>query len=63
MVGFAFNARLVMVVNDRGKLMFEPIEEMLSFWHWWEKCWRGNGKKEEEEERSNNEKSEDQRQG
>ena len=31
-------------------MMFEPIEEMLSFWHWWEKCKRGNNRDERREE-------------
>ncbi|GAG27705.1 unnamed protein product [marine sediment metagenome] len=30
-------------------MMFEPIEEMLSFWHWWEKCKRKDGKGREED--------------
>lgn len=41
--------------------MFEPIDEILSFWHWWEKCKRGNnkGKEERREERLEEENEED----
>lgn len=38
------------------------FEEMLSFWHWWEKCKRGNneGNQERREERLEEEIEEDQ---
>ena len=29
-------------------MSFEPIEELLSFWNWWQKCKRGNQERREE---------------